>query len=122
MMKANFLHIVHPDVEKAQNDVDYLYQVIKVIHGFFPRGYIELNTLVFRLYGARHGKTMERLHAAGVDVDTPIVMKWDAEGAAVLLNKVVFPLAFIARGSENLSIAKYDKAYTRFILHQEEVS
>ena len=46
----------------------------------------------------------------------------DGEGAAELLHRVFFPLAFITKASENLSIAKYGKAYTRFIAHQEEVS
>ena len=36
----------------------------------------------------------------------------DEEGAAELLHRVFFPLAFIA---------KYGKAYTRFITHKEEV-
>ena len=55
---------------------------------------------------------MERLKAARVDVTASIEMSWDAECVPELLNKVFFPLAFIA---------KYGKAYTRFITHKEEV-
>ena len=121
-MATNFLHIKHPDVERAQNDVDYLYQVIKVINGFFPKGYIELQALCFHLYGLKAEAILERLKAARVDVNTPIKMSWEAEGAPELLHRVFFPLAFIAKASENLSIAKYGKAYSRFIAHQEEVS
>ena len=122
MKTTNFLHIKHPDVEKAQNDVDYLYQVIKLINGFFPKGYIELQALCFHLYGLKAEAILEKLKAARVDVEKPIVMTWDEESAPALLNKVFFPLAFVAKASENLSIAKYGKAYTRFIQHQEEVS
>ena len=122
MKMTNFLHIKHPDVEKAQNEVDYLYQVIKLINGFFPKGYIELQALCFHLYGLKAEAILEKLKAARVDVETPIVMTWDEESAPALLNKVFFPLAFVAKASENLSIAKYGKAYTRFIQHQEEVS
>ncbi|MBR6974393.1 MAG: hypothetical protein K6A93_08955 [Bacteroidaceae bacterium] len=114
-MAANYLHIKHPDVEKAQNDVDELYQIIKVINGFFPKGYIELQPLVFHLYGIRTASILEKLKGARVDVNASIVMSWDAEGAPELLHKVFFPLAFIAKASENLSIAKYGKAYSRFI-------
>ena len=122
MKTTNFLHIKHPDVEKAQNDVDYLYQVIKLINGFFPKGYIELQALCFHLYGLKAEAILEKLKAARVGVETPIVMTWDEESAPALLNKVFFPLAFVAKASENLSIAKYGKAYTRFIQHQEGVS
>ena len=122
MKMTNFLHIKHPDVEKAQNEVDYLYQVIKLINGFFPKGYIELQALCFHLYGLKAEAILEKLKAARVDVEMPIVMTWDEESAPALLNKVFFPLAFVAKASENLSIAKYGKAYTRFIQHQEEVS
>ena len=122
MKTTNFLHIKHPDVEKAQNDVDYLYQVIKLINGFFPKGYIELQALCFHLYGLKAEAILEKLKAARVGVETPIVMTWNEESAPALLNKVFFPLAFVAKASENLSIAKYGKAYTRFIQHQEEVS
>ncbi len=114
-MAANYLHIKHPDVEKAQNDVDELYQIIKVINGFFPKGYIELQALCFHLYGLKAEAILEKLKAARVDVEMPIVMTWDEESAPALLNKVFFPLAFIAKASENLSIAKYGKAYSRFI-------
>lgn len=122
MKTTNFLHIKHPDVEKAQNDVDYLYQVIKLINGFFPKGYIELQALCFHLYGLKAEAILEKLKAARVGVEMPIVMTWDEESAPALLSKVFFPLAFVAKASENLSIAKYGKAYTRFIQHQEEVS
>ena len=122
MKMTNFLHIKHPDVEKAQNEVDYLYQVIKLINGFFPKGYIELQALCFHLYGLKAEAILEKLKAARVDVEMHIVMTWDEESAPALLNKVFFPLAFVAKASENLSIAKYGKAYTRFIQHQEEVS
>ncbi len=122
MKTTNFLHIKHPDVEKAQNDVDYLYQVIKLINGFFPKGYIELQALCFHLYGLKAEAILEKLKAARVGVETPIVMTWDEESAPALLNKVFFPLAFVAKASENLSIAKYGKAYSRFIQHKEEVS
>lgn len=121
-MATNYLHIKHSDVEKAQNDVDYLYQIIKVIHDFFPKGYIELQDLCFHLYGTRTASILERLKAARVDVTASIKISWEAEGAAELLHRVFFPLAFVAKASENLSIAKYGKAYTRFIQHQEEVS
>ena len=121
-MAANYLHIKHPDVEKAQNDVDELYQIIKVINGIFPEGYIELQDLCFHLYGTRTASILERLKAARVDVTASIKISWEAEGATELLHKVFFPLAFVAKASENLSIAKYGKAYTRFIQHQEEVS
>ena len=120
-MATNFLHIKHPDVEKAQNEVDYLYQVIKVINGFFPEGYIEMQALCFRLYGVRTASILEKLKGARVDVIAYIKMSWEAEGAVELLHRVFFPLSFIAKTSENLSIAKYGKAYTRFIQHQEEV-
>ena len=110
------------DILQAQNDVDYLYQIIKVIHDFFPKGYIELQALVFHLYGTRTASILERLKAARVDVTASTKISWEAEGAAELLIKVFFPLAFIAKASENLPIAKYGKAYTRFIAHQEEVS
>ena len=121
-MNTNFLHIKHPDVEKAQNDVDYLYQVIKVINGFFPKGYIELQALAFHLYGLKAESILEKLKGARVDVSTPIVMTWDEESAPVLLNKVFFPLAFIAKGSEYISLVKFAKAYSYFIAHKEEVS
>ena len=120
-MATNYLHIKHPDVEKAQNDVDELYQIIKVIHDFFPKGYIELQDLCFRLYGTRTASILEKLKGARVDVTASIKMSWEAEGAVELLHRVFFPLSFIAKTSENLSIAKYGKAYTRFIAHQEEV-
>ena len=68
-MATNFLHIKHPDVEKAQNDVDYLYQIIKVIHGIFPEGYIELKTFgLSPVWNPNSVDTMERLKAARVDV------------------------------------------------------
>ena len=121
-MATNYLHIKHPDVEKAQNDVDYLYQVIKLINGIFPEGYIELQALCYHLYGARTTSILEKLKGARVDVNAYIEMSWEAEGAAELPHRVFFPLAFVAKASENLSIAKYGKAYTRFIQHQEEVS
>ena len=113
MKMTNFLHIKHPDVEKAQNEVDYLYQVIKLINGFFPKGYIELQALCFHLYG---------LKAARVDVEKPIVMTWDEESAPALLNKVFFPLSFVTKANEFISLVKFSKAYSRFIAHQEEVS
>ncbi len=122
MMTTNFLHIKHPDVEKAQNDVDYLYQVIKVINGFFPKGYIEMQALAFHLYGLKAEAILERLKAARVDVEKPIVMTWDEESAAALLNKVFFPLSFVAKASEFISLIKFSKAYMRFITHKEEVS
>ena len=122
MMTTNFLHIKHPDVEKAQNDVDYLYQVIKVINGFFPKGYIEMQALAFHLYGLKAEAILERLKAARVDVEKPIVMTWDEESAAALLNKVFFPLSFVAKASEFISLIKFSKAYIRFITHKEEVS
>ena len=78
--------------------------------------------LAFCLYGLKVESILERLKAARVDVTASIEMSWDAECVPELLNKVFFPLAFIAKASENLSIAKYGKAYSRFIAHQEEVS
>lgn len=122
MKTTNFLHIKHPDVEKAQNDVDYLYQVIKLINGFFPKGYIELQALCFHLYGLKAEAILEKLKAARVGVETPIVMTWNEESAPALLNKVFFPLSFIARANEFISLVKFSKAYSRFIQHQEEVS
>ena len=122
MKTTNFLHIKHPDVEKAQNEVDYLYQVIKVINGFFPRGHIELQALCFHLYGLKAEAILERLKAARVDVEKPIVMPWDEDSAPALLNKVFFPLSFVARANELISLVKFSKAYSRFITHQEEVS
>ena len=94
-MAANYLHIKHPDVEKAQNDVDELYQIMKVINGFFPKGYIELQPLVFHLYGIRTASILEKLKGARVDVNASIVMSWDAEGAPELLHKVFFPLPYM---------------------------
>ena len=122
MKMTNFLHIKHPDVEKAQNEVDYLYQVIKLINGFFPKGYIELQALCFHLYGLKAEAILEKLKAARVDVEMPIVMTWDEESAAALLNKVFFPLSFITKASEFISLVKFSKAYVRFITHKEEVS
>ena len=122
MKTTNFLHIKHPDVERAQNEVDYLYQVIKLINGFFPKGYIELQALCFHLYGLKAEAILEKLKAAMVDVEKPIVMKWDEESAPALLNKVFFPLSFVARANEFISLVKFNKAYMRFIQHQEEVS
>ena len=122
MKMTNFLHIKHPDVEKAQNEVDYLYQVIKLINGFFPKGYIELQALCFHLYGLKAEAILEKLKAARVDVEMPIVMTWDEESAPALLNKVFFPLSFIARANEFISLVKFNKAYMRFITHKEEVS
>lgn len=122
MKTTNFLHIKHPDVERAQNEVDYLYQVIKLINGFFPKGYIELQALCFHLYGLKAEAILEKLKAARVDVEMPIVMKWDEESAPALLNKVFFPLSFVARANEFISLVKFNKAYMRFIQHQEEVS
>ena len=122
MKMTNFLHIKHPDVEKAQNEVDYLYQVIKLINGFFPKGYIELQALCFHLYGLKAEAILEKLKAARVDVEMPIVMTWDEESAPALLNKVFFPLSFVARASEFISLVKFSKAYVRFITHKEEVS
>ena len=122
MKTTNFLHIKHPDVEKAQNEVDYLYQVIKLINGFFPKGYIELQALCFHLYGLKAESVLEKLKAARVDVEMPIVMTWDEESAPALLNKVFFPLSFVARANEFISLAKFNKAYVRFIQHKEEVS
>ena len=122
MKTTNFLHIKHPDVERAQNEVDYLYQVIKLINGFFPKGYIELQALCFHLYGLKAEAILEKLKAARVDVEKPIVMKWDEESAPALLNKVFFPLSFVARANEFISLVKFNKAYMRFIQHQEEVS
>ena len=122
MKMTNFLHIKHPDVEKAQNEVDYLYQVIKLINGFFPKGYIELQALCFHLYGLKAEAILEKLKAARVDVEMPIVMTWDEESAAALLNKVFFPLSFVAKASEFISLIKFSKAYMRFITHKEEVS
>ena len=122
MKTTNFLHIKHPDVEKAQNEVDYLYQVIKLINGFFPKGYIELQALCFHLYGLKAEAILEKLKAARVDVEMPIVMTWDEESAPALLNKVFFPLSFVARANEFISLVKFNKAYLRFITHKEEVS
>ena len=122
MKMTNFLHIKHPDVEKAQNEVDYLYQVIKLINGFFPKGYIELQALCFHLYGLKAEAILEKLKAARVDVEKPIVMTWDEESAPALLNKVFFPLSFITKASEFISLVKFSKAYMRFITHKEEVS
>ncbi len=122
MMTTNFLHIKHPDVEKAQNEVDYLYQVIKLINGFFPKGYIELQALAFHLYGLKAEAILERLKAARVNVEMPIVMTWNEESAPALLNKVFFPLSFVAKASEFISLIKFSKAYMRFITHKEEVS
>ena len=122
MKTTNFLHIKHPDVEKAQNEVDYLYQVIKLINGFFPKGYIELQALCFHLYGLKAEQILEKLKAARVDVEMPIVMTWDEESAPALLNKVFFPLSFVARANEFISLVKFNKAYLRFITHKEEVS
>ena len=122
MKTTNFLHIKHPDVEKAQNDVDYLYQVIKLINGFFSKGYIELQALCFHLYGLKAEAILEKLKAARVGVETPIVMTWNEESAPALLNKVFFPLSFIARANEFISLVKFSKAYSSFIQHKEEVS
>ena len=122
MKMTKFLHIKHPDVEKAQNEVDYLDQVIKVINGFFPRGHIELQALCFHLYGLKAESILQKLKAARVDVEMPIVMTWDEESAPALLNKVFFPLSFVARANEFISLVKFNKAYSRFIAHQEEVS
>ena len=122
MKMTNFLHIKHPDVEKAQNEVDYLYQVIKLINGFFPKGYIELQALCFHLYGLKAEAILEKLKAARVDVEMPIVMTWDEESAPALLNKVFFPLSFVAKANEFISLVKFNKAYMRFITHKEEVS
>ena len=121
MKTTNFLHIKHPDVEKAQNDVDYLYQVVKLINGFFPKGYIELQALCFHLYGLKAEAILEKLKAARVGVETPIVMTWNEESAPALLNKVFFPLSFVAKASEFISLIKFSKAYMRFITHKEEV-
>lgn len=122
MKTTNFLNINHPDVEKAQNEVDYLYQVIKLINGFFPKGYIELQALCFHLYGFKAEAILKKLKAARVDVEMPIVMTWDEESAPALLNKVFFPLSFVAKANEFISLAKFNKAYSRFIQHKEEVS
>ena len=122
MKMTNFLHIKHPDVEKAQNEVDYLYQVIKLINGFFPKGYIELQALCFHLYGLKAEAILEKLKAARVDVEMPIVMTWDEESAPALLNKVFFPLSFATKANEFISLVKFSKAYMRFITHKEEVS
>ena len=117
----NILHINHPDVEKAKNEIDYLYQIIKLINGFFPKGYIELQALCFHLYGIKAESILEKLKAARVDVEMPIVMTWDEESAPVIINKILFPLSFIAKASEFISLVKYNKAYSRFIQHKEEV-
>ena len=122
MKMTNFLHIKHPDVEKAQNEVDYLYQVIKLINGFFPKGYIELQALCFHLYGLKAEAILEKLKAARVDVEMPIVMTWDEESAPALLNKVFFLLSFVTKANEFISLVKFSKAYMRFITHKEEVS
>ncbi len=52
----------------------------------------------------------------------PIVMTWNEESAPALLNKVFFPLSFVARANEFISLVKFSKAYSRFIQHKEEVS
>jgi hypothetical protein len=52
----------------------------------------------------------------------PIVMTWNEESAPALLNKVFFPLSFVAKASEFISLIKFSKAYMRFITHKEEVS
>ena len=82
----------------------------------------KLVALAFCLYGLKVESILERLKAARVDVTASIKISWEAEGAPELLHRVFFPLAFVAKANENLSIAKYGKAYTRFIQHQEEVS
>ena len=115
MKTTNFLHIKHPDVEKAQNEVDYLYQVIKLINGFFPKGYIELQALCRELYGDKAGKYLYRLQLVGVKVMEPVLMKWTEEGASVLMNKILIPLAFVSGCYDKLTMAIYEKSYERFL-------
>ncbi len=120
-MRTNYLRINFPDVENARNEVDYLFQVIRAIHFFFPKGHIELPAMCHHLYQKRASAVLDRLKGARVDIQTPIEMEWREDASPILMNKVIFPLCFIARCMDNLTIEMYNKAYQRFLTMKETV-
>ena len=105
----NDLHINLKKVESARNDVEYWLYVIRAIYLICPKGYIELQALCFHLYGLKAEAILEKLKAARVDVEKPIVMTWDEESAPALLNKVFFPLSFVTKANEFISLVKFSK-------------
>lgn len=111
----NHLHIILKDVESIRNDVEYWLYVIRAIHLVCPKGYIELQALCRELYGDKAGKYLYRLQLVGVKVMEPVLMKWTEEGASVLMNKILIPLAFVSGCYDKLTVVIYEKAYERFL-------
>jgi hypothetical protein len=114
----NDLHINLKKVESARNDVEYWLYVIRAIYLICPKGYIELQALCSELYGDKAGKYLSRLQLVGVKVKEPVLMKWTEEGASVLKNRILVPLAFVAGCYEKLIAADYEKAYALFLVSQ----
>lgn len=60
----------------------------------------------------------EETGLVGVKVKEPVLMKWTEEGASVLKNRILVPLAFVAGCYEKLMVADYEKAYNLFLVNQ----
>ena len=72
--------------------------------------------LFLTFYGEDRAKSiLERLKAAKVETEVPIIIHWEEGEATIFYNKLILPLSFITRTSESISLVNYNKAYSRFI-------
>ncbi len=72
--------------------------------------------LFLTFYGEDRAKSiLERLKAAKVETEAPIIIHWEEGEGTIIYNKLILPLSFITRTSECISLVNYNKAYSRFI-------
>ena len=77
--------------------------------------------LFLTFYGEDRAKSiLERLKAAKVETEAPIIIHWEEREAPIIYNKLILPLSFITRTSESISLVNFNKAYSRFIETIEE--
>ena len=121
MMTKNILRINITDVQNPKNEVDYFYSILRVLRKHYPLGYMELPTICHLFYGEDRAKSiLDRLKAAKVETEVPIIIHWEEGEANIIYNKLILPLSFITRTSESISLVNYNKAYSRFIETMEE--
>ena len=117
----NIFRINITDVQNPKNEVDYFYSILRVLRKHYPLGYMELPSICHLFYGEDRAKSiLERLKAAKVETEAPIIIHWEEGEATILYNKLILPLSFITRTSESISLVNYNKAYSRFIETIEE--
>lgn len=119
MASRNYLNIRTKSVEEAKNEVDYWFQVIRLIRWAFPKGYIEFKALCTKLYGARSMLVCEKLKSAGIDVDEPVLTEWSMEASREFFSKIILSLAFVNRAGGDIHYAILEKALNQVLVYDK---